>query len=82
MGVREVAAATSSIQIFKSDGAAIIIGKLSSFKPNVAKGGVQHSDDLVKATQKLYPNKAGKIELHHPIFWPFSLNFTDKFKLK
>ncbi len=37
MGVREVAAATSSIQIFKSDGAAIIIGKLSSIKPNVAK---------------------------------------------
>lgn len=30
-----------------------------------AKGGGQYSDDLVKAAQKLYPNKAGKIELHH-----------------
>lgn len=30
-----------------------------------AKGGVQYSDDLVKAAQQLYPNKAGKIELHH-----------------
>jgi len=34
--------------------------------PKVAKG-VKYSDDLVTAAQKLYPNKAGKIELHHPI---------------
>jgi len=46
---------------------------------SAAKGGTQptnntiaaktgtYSDDLVKAAQKLYPNKAGKIEeLHHP----------------
>lgn len=32
-----------------------------------AKTGLKYSDDLVKAAQKLYPNKAGKIELHHPI---------------
>lgn len=31
-----------------------------------AAKGVTYSDDLVKAAQKLYPNKAGKIELHHP----------------
>lgn len=31
-----------------------------------AAKGVAYSDDLVKAAQKLYPNKAGKIELHHP----------------
>ncbi|MFV0507236.1 MAG: hypothetical protein ACK5L5_11150 [Bacteroidales bacterium] len=30
------------------------------------RGGVKYSDDLVKAAQKLYPKKAGKIELHHP----------------
>ena len=30
-----------------------------------AKGVVKYSDDLVKSAQKLYPNKAGKIELHH-----------------
>jgi hypothetical protein len=30
-----------------------------------AKRGVQYSGDLVKAAQKLYPNKTGKIELHH-----------------
>jgi hypothetical protein len=30
-----------------------------------AKGGLQYSDDLVKAAQKLYPNKAGLTELHH-----------------
>lgn len=29
------------------------------------RGGLKYSDDLVKAAQKLYPNKAGKIELHH-----------------
>lgn len=32
-----------------------------------ARGGVQYSDDLVKAAQKIYPKKAGKIEYHHPI---------------
>ncbi len=32
-----------------------------------ANRGVQYSDDLVKAAEKLYPKKAGKIELHHPI---------------
>ena len=31
------------------------------------KEGVEFSEDLVKAAQKLFPNKAGKIELHHPI---------------
>jgi len=30
-----------------------------------AKTGVQYSDDLVKAAQKLYPNKAGTTQLHH-----------------
>jgi hypothetical protein len=30
------------------------------------KGEVKYSNDLVKAAQKLYPKKAGKIELHHP----------------
>jgi RHS repeat-associated protein len=32
-----------------------------------AEGGVKYSDELVNAAQQLYPNKAGKIELHHPI---------------
>lgn len=30
-----------------------------------AKGVLKYSDELEKAAQKLYPNKAGKIELHH-----------------
>ena len=30
-----------------------------------AKTGLKYSDELVKSAQKLYPNKAGKIELHH-----------------
>ncbi|WP_433804954.1 hypothetical protein [Bacteroides sp. KG122] len=29
------------------------------------KFGLKYSDDLVKSAQKLYPNKAGKIGLHH-----------------
>ncbi|MDR1199194.1 MAG: hypothetical protein LBK94_09345, partial [Prevotellaceae bacterium] len=29
------------------------------------KSGGKYSDDLVKAAQKLYPKKAGKIEMHH-----------------
>ena len=36
----------------------------AAFK-GTAKVGVQYSDDLVKAAQKLYPNKAGATELHH-----------------
>lgn len=36
-------------------------------KTLATKGGVQYSDDLVKAAQKIYQNKAGKIELHHII---------------
>jgi len=36
----------------------------AAFK-GTAKVGVQYSDDLVKAAQKLYPNKAGVTELHH-----------------
>jgi RHS repeat-associated protein len=31
----------------------------------IVQGGVQYSDDLVKAAQKLYPKKAGITELHH-----------------
>lgn len=30
-----------------------------------ASGANKYSDDLVKSAQKLYPNKAGKTELHH-----------------
>ncbi|SEK63850.1 DUF6443 domain-containing protein [Parapedobacter koreensis] len=32
---------------------------------DVANGGVQYSDDLVKAAQKAYPELAGKTQLHH-----------------
>ncbi|WP_293916373.1 MULTISPECIES: hypothetical protein [unclassified Sphingobacterium] len=42
-----------------------VIGKVGSLYNAFAKGGLQYSDDLLKAAQKLYPNKAGKIELHH-----------------
>lgn len=36
------------------------------FSEKIAANGVgKYSDDLVKAAQELYPNKAGKIEVHH-----------------
>lgn len=37
------------------------------FGNRAAKGGIQYSDDLVNAAQKLYPKLAGKIQQHHPI---------------
>jgi hypothetical protein len=30
-----------------------------------AKGGLQYSDDLLKAAQQAYPKLAGKTQLHH-----------------
>ena len=43
------------------------VGKAASnLVDDAANVGVQYSDDLLKSAQKLYPNKAGKIELHHP----------------
>lgn len=38
-------------------------GKLSS--KLAAKTELKYSDELVKSAQKMYPNKAGKIEFHH-----------------
>ena len=47
-------------------GISIGISALSSLSAlQAAKGVLKYSDDLVKSAQKLYPNKAGKIELHH-----------------
>lgn len=34
---------------------------------NIAAAEIKFSEDLLKAAQKLYPGKAGRIELHHPI---------------
>jgi hypothetical protein len=34
---------------------------------DAAGGSIEYSEDLVKAAQEIYPDKAGKIELHHPI---------------
>ena len=57
--------------LLESGGKKLIGTGLAKTAENLAddavKGGVQYSDDLVKAAQKLYPKKAGKIELHHPI---------------
>jgi hypothetical protein len=52
---------TGYLKFVNEDGAVVAVLE------DVAKGGTQYSDDLVKAAQKLYPKKAGKIELHHPI---------------
>jgi hypothetical protein len=30
-----------------------------------AKVGIRYYDDMVKAAQRIYPQKAGKIEMHH-----------------
>lgn len=32
---------------------------------NAFKGGLQYSDDLLKAAQQAYPKLAGKTQLHH-----------------
>ena len=40
------------------------VSKGISLLKNASKS-VQYSDDLLKAAQKLYPKKAGKIEFHH-----------------
>ncbi|WP_373522731.1 hypothetical protein, partial [Aquiflexum sp.] len=35
------------------------------FADDAAKGGLQYSDDLLKAAQQAYPKLAGKTQLHH-----------------
>jgi hypothetical protein len=36
-----------------------------SLAKGAAKGGLQYSDDLVRAAQQTYPKLAGKTQLHH-----------------
>lgn len=51
---------------FKSESKLVAYRNLvKGCEAKAAKGGLQYSDDLVKAAQKLYPNKAGLTELHH-----------------
>ena len=54
------------VSAWKASRAAKAVDATAEVGANVAKEGVKYSDDLIKVAQKLYPDKAGKKELHHP----------------
>jgi hypothetical protein len=46
-------------------GAGLVLRKADDLVGAAARGGARYSDDLVRAAQRQFPGKAGKIEQHH-----------------